>query len=451
MDIETVIKLNQFCPRGYQREVIDAIENKGYKKLLLNFHRRAGKDVVAFNIMIRAALKKVGLYLYFLPTQKQGKKVLWDGILSCGSRFLSFIPTELITNKNNTEMKITLVNGSIIQVVGSNKAMQNLVGTNPQGVVFSEWSRSEPSAYTYIRPALVYNKAWVMFISTPFGKNHMYEMDQIARNNPKEWFSSIQTINDTGVISMEDIQKEKDEGLISDDLIQQEYFGSYEAGAEGSYYSKYIQKMYLDERIGDVPWEPSTRVHSAWDLGVHDKTIIILFSIEGQIVRILDYYENSDKGLDHYVKVLQDKPYIWGNHYAPHDIAVRELSTGLSRIELARRMGINFKVLPNIPIEDGIELCKITFSKLWIDETKCAPLIKALENYRRIWDPTKKIYQQKALHDNSSHYADAFRYMCMAIPKCRDSGSSPEELDRRYAEAVHGHTNNIPRPFQERY
>lgn len=400
--------------------------------------------------MIRAALTKVGLYLYCLPTYNQGRKVLWDGILSSGERFLSFIPSELIANKNNAEMKLTLINGSIIQVVGSDTAAQTLVGTNPQGIVFSEWSRSEPGSYTFLRPALVYNNGWVIFASTPFGKNHMYEMDQIARHNPKEWFSSIKTIVDTGVIALEDIEKEKAEGLISDDLIQQEYFGSYEAGAEGSYYAKYVQKMLLDGRMGEVPWEPSFKVHTAWDLGVHDKTTIIMFQVIGQIIRIIDYYENCDKGLDHYVKVLQEKPYLWGNHFAPHDIAVRELSTGLSRIELARRMGINFKVLPNIPVEDGIELVKITFSKLWIDGIKCAKLIKALENYRREWDPKKKVYHQRALHDDASHACDCARYLCMSLNKCRD-GLTPEQLDARYAEAMYGTNNSVPKPFQEKY
>ena len=134
MNIETRMKLDTFIARPYQREIIQAIEEKGYKKVLLNFHRRAGKDVVAFNIMIRSALKKVGLYLYCLPTYNQGRKVLWDGILSNGARFLDFIPTELISNKNNAEMKLTLFNGSIIQVVGSDNAAQTLVGTNPQGM-----------------------------------------------------------------------------------------------------------------------------------------------------------------------------------------------------------------------------------------------------------------------------------------------------------------------------
>lgn len=441
-----------FTTQDGQPEELYDIETEKFHNFVANGYvvHNSGKDVVAFNIMIREALRKVGVFFYCLPTYNQGRKVIWDGILSNGMRFLDFIPIELIANKNNAEMKLTLINGSIIQVVGSDNAAQTLVGTNPQGVVFSEWAIANPDAYTFIRPALVYNNAWAIFVSTPRGRNFFYEMDQIARHNPKDWFLSTKTIDDTGVISLEEIAKERAEGLISDDMIEQEYKCSFSAGVEGAYYTKYIDKMRIDGRITNVPWEPSFKVHTAWDLGVHDKTCIIMFQTIGQIVRIIDYYENCDKGLDYYAKILQEKNYLWGMHFAPHDIAVRELSTGLSRIELARRMGINFKVLPNIPKEDGIELARITFSKLWIDESKCSKLIKALENYRREWDSKKKVYHDHDLHNEDSHPSDAYRYLCMALPKTKDQCSA-EELDRRYAEAMYGTSNNVPRPFQEKY
>jgi hypothetical protein len=382
--------------------VLDALENAGYKKLFLLWHRRSGKDVVAFNVMIRAAIrKKAGVYFYCLPTYSHARKVIWDGILSSGMKFLDFIPPELIANKNGQEMKITLVNGSLIQLVGSDTAQQSLVGTNPQGVVFSEWALAEPSAYQFIRPALLYNDGWAIFVTTPRGRNHAYEMHEVAKNS-SDWFCSVKTINDTGVISMEEINKER--LTMSQDLIDQEYFVSYTAGVEGSYYCKYIDKMRLNGQIGIVPWEPQFKVWSAWDLGVHDKTIIIMWQQVGTVVRIIDMIEGCDKGLDTYAKLLREKPYNWGGHFAPHDIKVRELSTGLSRLELARRMGIDFKVLPNLPIEDGIELCRVNFPKVWIDERNCSNLIKALESYRRQWDDKHKVYREGALHDDSSHY-----------------------------------------------
>lgn len=443
--LDTRLHLAKFKPREYQLPVIDALENAGYKKIFCLWHRRSGKDVVAFNCIIRAALKKVGLYLYLLPTYTHARRVIWDGIMSNGQKFLDFIPPELISGKNNQEMKIELVNGSIIQLAGSETASQSLVGTNPMGIVFSEWALSEPSSYSFLRPALLYNDGWSIFISTPRGKNHCYEMNEVAKNSA-DWFVSIKTVLDTGVISIEEINSER--ATLSEDMIQQEYFVSYSAGCEGSYYGRYLDKARLNGQVGVVPWEPQFKCWSVWDLGVHDKTVILIWQNAGSVIRIIDMVEGMDKGLDYYVKALSEKPYIWGGHFAPHDIKVRELSTGLSRLELARRMGINFGVLPNIPIEDGIELARVTFSRIWIDEMRCKPLINALESYRRQWDEKLKVYRDTPLHDQFSHAADAFRYLCMSSPRTTQ-GVSASDLRKTYEETVYGVSQNVSPVFRD--
>lgn len=445
MPLSATLQLRKFTPRDYQLPVLDALENAGYKKLFLLWHRRSGKDVIAFNVMIRAAIRKVGVYFYCLPTYAHARRVIHDGILSNGQKFLSFIPPELIAAHNSQEMKITLVNGSLIQLVGSDTASQSLVGTNPQGVVFSEWALAEPSSYQFIRPALLYNQGWVIFVTTPRGRNHAFEMFEIAKNSP-EWFVSVKTVLDTNIISLEEISNERK--TMSEDLIQQEYFVSFTAGVEGSYYCRYLDKARLNNQVGIVPWEPTYKCWSAWDLGVHDKTVILIWQQVGQIVRVIDMISDCDKGLDHYIKLLSSKPYVWGGHFAPHDIKVRELTTGLSRLELAGRMGINFQVLPNLPIEDGIELCKVNFPKMWIDEEKCSDLIKALESYRREWDDKKKVYRENPLHNDASHYADAFRYMNIALNSTQDSYSAAD-LRKTYETAVYGRSQNVHPVFAD--
>lgn len=459
------IYLDRFVPRDFQKEVIRMMENKGYKKVLLNFHRRAGKDVVAFNITIRAALKKVGLYLYCLPTYNQGRKVIWDGLLSNGSSFLSFINPELIKAKNSSDMKIILVNGSIIQIVGSSTASEKLVGTNPQGIVFSEWSRSDPSAYTFLRPAINYNHGWVLFISTPFGHNHMYEMSKIAIANPKEWFYKVLTVDDTKLISKETIDQDVKEGAISEDLVLQEYYGSYDAGAEGAFFANDVNRMILDGRIGYIPFDPSLMVNSAWDIGYNDFTVIIFYQIERTgNVRIINCYHNNLKGMEHYTKLLKDYSNTYGynydRHWAPHDIAVHDYGTGQTRIEKAKDLGVTFEIsrdktgkassiLPKLSNQDGIEVTRTIFPKLYIDENKCSRLIKGLENYRREWDTKRNMYKDEPLHDDSSHFAKALQYLAQAVPKNRDGKSSPEELNKRYQESLLGRGNNFPRPFQD--
>lgn len=443
--VETTIKLNKFIPRDYQMPILDAL-NRGFKRVLAILPRRAGKDITAFNYCIRELLKNVQVIYYIFPTYAQGKKVIFDSITNDGRRILDFIPKEVIDSTNSQEMKIRFKNGSLFQVVGSDN-YDSLMGTNPKGVVFSEYALQDPRAYQYIRPILTANDGWALFLSTPRGKNHLWELYQIAQQSP-DWFCYKLTVEDTNHISLHDIEKEKAEGIMSDDLIQQEYYTSFTMGVEGSYYAKYLDRMRVKGQIAQVPWESGFKVHTAWDLGVRDSTTIIFFQTIGQTVRIIDCYENSKVGLDHYAKVIEQKPYKYGKHIAPHDIRVKEFGSGMTRLEKARQLGINFIIASEISIEDGIESVRSALSKIWIDSHSCAPLLKAIENYRQEYDIKRKIYKSHPLHDWSSHWADALRYLCVSLPRTRD-GLTPEELDKRYEEAVLGHNRNMPAIFRD--
>jgi hypothetical protein len=206
--------------------------------------------------------------------------------------------------------------------------------------------------------------------------------------------------------------------------------------------------MRLKGQIGQVPHEAGSKVHTAWDLGIRDSTTIIFFQTIGMSVRIIDCYENSKHGLEHYINVVNNKGYTYGRHIAPHDIKVRELGTGMTRLEKARSLGISFVVAPDVGVIDGIESVRSCLSKVWIDEVKCAPLLKALENYRQEYDQKKKVYKANPLHDWSSHWADAARYMAVSLPKTRD-GLSPEDLERRYQDAMLGPDAGMPRVFRD--
>jgi hypothetical protein len=438
-------KLRKFVPRHYQWPIIDAIENEGYKRVLCILPRRAGKDLTAFNLCIRQCLKKVCVVYYIFPTFAQAKRVIWDSITNTGERILDYIPEELVQSKNSQEMKIRFMNGSLLQLVGSDN-YDALMGTNPYGVVFSEYSLQDPRAYQFIRPILAANDGWALFISTPRGRsNHLYNLYEVAKES-SHWKCIKLTLDDTQHISEEQMDQERQE--MSEDMIQQEYYTSFDAGIEGAYYSKYIDKMRLESRIGNVQWEAGFAVHTAWDLGVRDSTTIIFFQTIGTSIRIIDCYENNKLGLEHYAKILQEKPYTYGRHIAPHDIKVKELGTGMTRLEKARQLGIKFTVAPNISIVDGIESVRSMLGKVWIDEQKCINLIRALENYRQEFDAKKRIYKQNPLHDWSSHWADGVRYMAVSLPKTKDTQSTAEELNRRYYQAMYGGDNHLPEPFR---
>lgn len=446
MSVEVQIKLNQFTLRDYQAPIRDALK-KGHKKLLVIHPRRAGKDILFWNIMIRAALKEPGLYLYCLPTFSQARSVIWEGKTNDGGSFLDYVPELAVNKLRHDAMTIHLINGSIIKLIGSDSYNTSIIGSNPRMIIFSEYALADENAYKLAAmPIMRANNGIVAMISTPRGKNHLWELYQIARNS-EDWFTQFLTIEQTGHISVDEVKKEIQTGEISEDLALQEYYCSFEMGQEGSYYAKYLDKMKLKGQIGTVPWEPYHKVYTAWDLGIKDPTCIIFFQVIGEVVRIIDYYEASDHGMDHFARLLSSKPYVYAKHFPPHDIMARESARGLTKREMYKELGILFTEPIQIDILDGIELVRRTFAKLWIDEKNCKQLIKSLENYREEFDIKKRIYKGRPLHDWSSHASDAMRYLCAALPKCQ-SGTSPEALEKRYREAVYGTESNMPPIFQ---
>jgi hypothetical protein len=446
--VETQIRLDKFVLRGYQIPLFKAIVEGKYKRILSIWPRRAGKDVVSFNALLHCALHRKGTYWYVFPTFSQARKVIWQSITNEGKRFLDYIPRELIKKTNDSEMRIELINESCIQLIGSDH-IDALVGSNIHGIIYSEYALQNELAYQLLRPILLKSEGFAVFISTPRGKNHLFTLYEIARSNPKDWFCQLLTVSDTGHITLQEIEKERQSGLMSEDLIEQEYFCSFSAGVEGAFYARYLDRMRVNGQIGCVPWESGFKVHTAWDIGVRDNTSIIFFQTIGQTVRIIDYYEKSKEGLEYYIKILHEKPYIYGKHIAPADIAVKEFGTGMTRLEKARHLGITFTTAPSLgSIMDGIETTRTTLSKIWIDETKCKQLIACLESYRQEYDNKKKIYNSQPLHDWSSHGADAMRYLCISLPKTRD-GLSAEELDRRFLEATAGPQAQLPKFFRD--
>jgi len=443
LSIATQIHLNKFKPREYQKRLIDALENKGYKKILCIHPRRAGKDLTAFHCMLRAAITKIGVYYYIFPTYAQAKKALWNNITSDGIKVLDYVPPELLLKKNEQEMSITFRNGSQIQLVGSND-YDRLMGTNPRGCVFSEYAMQDKNAYLYLRPILTANDGWAIFATTVRGHNHLWDLYNIAKDSP-EWFCELLTVEDTQHIPLEEIKNEIREGVMSLELVRQEYYNDWNLGIEGSFFCHYIDKLRLKGQIGPVPWEPSYPVFTAWDLGVNDYNVIIYYQVIGAVIHIIDYYENRNLGLEYYAKVLRDNAYDYMAHFAPFDLEVREQGTGITRKRKAEQLGIDFTVLDKSPFLDGIERVRTVLPKCYIDEVKCAKLIRCLENYRREFDTKRNVHLDKPIHDEWSHGADAFRYLAQSIPFCR-KGSSPEDLEKRYNEVRYGTDNQLP-PF----
>lgn len=384
--------------------------DNGCKRAVCCWHRRSGKDKSVLNFTIKKMFDRVGIYYYLFPTYNQGSKILWDGIDKEGFAFLDHFPKEVVKEKNKTEMKVETINGSIFQIIGTDK-IDRIVGTNPIGAVFSEYALQNPRAWDYIRPILLENGGWAVFNFTPRGMNHGYDILDIAKKN-KDWFWQVLTVDDTKIISKEEIEKERQEGM-PEELIQQEYYCSFESSLVGAYYSKQLQEARNTGRIGNIPYEPSLPVHTFWDLGIGDSNAIGFYQFVGKEKHMIDYYENSGEGLQHYAQVLQDRGYVYAYHWAPHDIQVRELGTGVSRLETAKKLGINFRIVRNVSIEDGINAGRMVFNSLWIDQNKCSFFLKALASYTKEWDDDRKCFRNVPYHDWTSHASDMHRYFAL--------------------------------------
>ena len=446
------IKLyDYFEPRDYQLPLWNAFTKQRFKKLLAVWPRRSGKDLVAWNLMIREALtQRVGNYFYCLPTYRQSKLVIWQSMTNSGKRFIDYIPKECIKKINESELKITLINNSILQLIGSDTYNTSLIGTNACMIVFSEFALADPNALTYSLPILRQNDGKLIVLSTPRSRNFFYDL-YVMSNTSDEWFSQHLTANDTNHISLEEIQKDIDSGIMSQDMADQEYFCSFDRGQEGTVYGKIIDKLRLENHITHIPHDPRNKVYAAWDLGMSDATAIIFFQLVGNAIYIIDYYEDSGKGLEFYAAYIKQKPYHTDLHIFPHDIEVRELGTGVSRLEVTRSLGLNGIIAPNLRLEDGIEATRSALSRTWFNEETTRKLVKFLEIYHYQLDEKNNVYSRVPVHDSSSHAVDAMRMLAVSL-NLLNEGMTPEDLNRiknkaRFPERQGYNTNQFMKLF----
>lgn len=423
----------KYVPRDYQEPLWNAFfptkkKVVPKKRGVLVWHRRSGKDKSAFNLIISKAMERVGYYLYFLPTLTQGRKVIWKGFDKSGFKFINHIPPEIIARTNATEMTVELVNGSIIQIGGADN-YNAYMGTNPVGIVFSEYSLINPNAWDHFRPILVENDGWALFEYTPRGRNHGYFMFQTAKRMARDpesgWFVSHLTVDDTRSIGKKAIEEERDAGM-SADMIDQEFYCSFEAFNRGAYYSKQLKRAWKEKRITIIPIDPGLPVHTVWDIGFSDSTAIWLFQVAGKEVRLVAYYENSGESLVHYINWLKDwrdsKECIFGEHWAPHDMEVHEFSTGKTRTQFAKKHGINFKIVPDIGFQDGIESTRVMFSRLYIDEAACENGLAAITDYQRAYDEKNKCYKPRPPRVHwANHGSDALRYLSVIVDMVKNT------------------------------
>lgn len=410
-----IVLPHRFKHREYQKPSWIARE-KGIRFFDLCWHRRTGKDKNAINFTAREMMERVGTYFHMLPFYEQGRKAIWNGMDRDGMKFTDHFPQELRARTNEQQMRIELLNGSAWQVVGADN-IDSLVGTNPVGVVYSEWPLMNPKSWDFFRPILMENGGWAMFIYTPRGHNHAYHQHEMAKHNPS-WFAQRLTVDDTSIITPQMIDEERRSGM-PEDLIQQEYYCSFEAAIPGSYFGDQITAMREQDRIRELPFDKDLLVYTFWDLGMRDAMACWFGQIRGDWIDLFDYEERTGEGLQFWASLLEEKAiqkgYRYATHYAPHDIKVREIGTGKSRLEIAESLGLVFDVVPRVEDKmDSIQAARRIFPRVRIDR-KLAYAIDCLTQYHKKYDEDRKVYASKPEHDWTSNCADAFQTMAMAV------------------------------------
>lgn len=426
---------NGWRPRVYQIPAWNYWIRDNGRHLELVWHRRSGKDEIVLHGTCIKAHERVANYWHMLPLANQVRKAIWEAVNpKTGMRRIDeAFPKDLRESTRDNDMLIKFKCGSTWQALGSDN-FQSAIGSNPAGIVYSEWAQANPSARGYLRPILTENNGWQAYITTPRGKNHAYNTFKGAQKDTKS-FAQLLTVADTNILMPEQLEEELQEYIntYGDDagraLYEQEYFCSFDAAILGAYYGAEFARVDKEKRITSVPYDEAIPVHTAWDLGFDDDTAIWFYQVVSGEIHVIDYYYASGKTIEHYAEILSNKPYKYGKHWLPHDARAKTLASGGKSIieQLGKLVGIgSMRITYNLSVEDGIQAARVMFRRTWFDESNCEDGIEALRQYQREWDDDKKMFKDKPLHNWTSHAADAFRYLAV-VWKHEAQESQPEK------------------------
>lgn len=430
----------QYAPRRWAMDLHDAVQ----RWLVLVIHRRGGKTTAAFNHLQRKALEnKDTRYAYIAPTFKQAKRIVW-GMAKYYARDIPGV------DFNESELLIKYPNGSEIMLLGSDNP-DSIRGIALWGVYLDEYPQQSPIVFTeVVSKCLADHLGFCIFGGTPKGKGHFFRIYQVAQKDP-EWCLVYRTIdqslkNEEGETienlrqALEDDKKLVKQGLMTQDEFQQEWYNSFEASVRGAVYLKQLAFLREKGHIKGISHDPTLPVFTVWDLGISksDAMAVGFFQRSGREIYMIDYIESIGTGLPHMIKTVKEKSYIYGKHFAPHDIRNKEQGTGKTRLDTASALGIDFDVVGKMSIEDGIDLARAMMMRMWIDNKNCEVWLDLIGSYHYDFDEAKGMLTKFPVHDYTSHAADMIRYAAIAeddmlvdekapAPRTRDDVAASDE------------------------
>ena len=407
----TVVQI-PYKPRPLQKEVGRLVRTHRFGVLVC--HRRFGKTVLGVNINQQTALmcpQQRPRAAYIGPTYTQGKSIAWDYM----QHYARPIPGVAM---NQSELRIDYPNQGQARIFGADNP-DALRGIYLDRATLDEYGLHPPKTFSeVIGPTLVDRGGSALFLGTPNGKNQFYDIAQHAKleeaKGSREWFYREYKASETGLLDADYLASAR--AVMTADEYAQEFECSFEASVKGAIYARELEAVRAAGRITRVPYDPMLPVDTDWDLGVGDAMAIWFSqSTKGGEVRLIDYEEASGEGFPYYAQRLAQRGYTYGTHWAPHDIAVRELGSGKSRLEVAAGFGLRFRVTPRIhgaagvEVEEGISAVRLLLPRCWFDAEKCQAGIEALMHYRRDYNARINEFKATPVHDWASHGADAFR------------------------------------------
>ena len=395
-----------YCPR----KVFEDFHDRTERWSLIVAHRRCGKTVLCINDLIYKALmddKPDGRYAYIAPYYSQAKNIAWD--------YLVRFSQPVLRKANQSELWVELVNGARIRLYGADSP-DGLRGIFLDSVVLDEYADMKPSIWgAVVRPLLTDRKGSATFIGTPKGHNAFWEMYQTATKG-EDWYVKVLRASQTGILDKEELDDAAK--TMTQDQYLQEFECDFESAILGAYYGKEMRQLTDAGRITDVEYDPLFPVHTAWDLGYSDDTAIWWYQVVHGEIRLLDYHSSNGQPVAFYAGIIQareeERGYVYGTHWLPHDARAKTLSSNRSVIEqLGDKIPLKtIKITPNLKLQDGIQASRLALTRAWFDH-KCTDGIECLRQYQREYDEDKKVFRDKPRHDWTSHGADAFRYLAI--------------------------------------
>ena len=401
-----------FKARSYQQEVIKWFRGGG-KRAVEVWHRRAGKDRTATFIESELACKRVGLYWHALPEYAQARRVIWDAITKDGQKLIDIsFPAAIVRKKHEHEMKIELINGSIWQPVGADN-FNSLVGSNPVHVTYSEYALMNPSAREYLRPIIAENNGSELFISTPRGYNHFFDLYEFARTS-EFWHTSRLSVDDTKVIPQEVLDEEQK--TMPEELYRQEFLCDFSAANVGAILGRWVEQAEKDGRVSDdVEYDPSgAGLVISSDIGRRDTATWWFWQPRADGFALVDYDEDSGLDADEWTTRLTERlagrtlDKIW----LPHDAKAKTFAAKHSAIEifLGKFGGEVMRIVPNTAKGDRINAARKVMPHCYFAKTKCATGLKGLRAWSFEWNQETRQFSREPKHDWASHPGDGWSY-----------------------------------------